>query len=210
MKKFISYVLIILIALSCLAMYKSIVPIFETICIDEANAIATRITNDGSSKVMKEYTYNDMFTIEKDENGNIQMINANVFVINQIQSYLSSYIQNAMDNNSSSTVRLALGSFTGIKMLSGIGTDIKIKLSSAGRINTNLKSEFEAQGINQTIHRIYLQLECKVDVLTPFNTIEQNISNQVLLAENVILGQVPDTYYNLQGMEAMDTLNVAQ
>ena len=49
-----------------------------------------------------------------------------------------------------------------------------------------------------------------MDILTPFNTITQNISNKVLLAENVIMGKVPETFYNLEGMSTMDTLNVTQ
>ena len=209
-KKLFFTLLVIIIALIYIIIYKSITPIFETICIDEANAIATRITNEGTTKIMKNHTYNEMFTIDKDNEGNIQMIKSNVFIINEIESDITSYIQDKIDNNSSSNVKLAIGSFTGIKILSGVGPKIKIKLNSAGRLNTNLKSEFVSQGINQTIHRIYFHIDCNVDILTPFNTITQNISNQVLLAENVILGKVPETFYNLEGMSTMDTLNVTQ
>ncbi len=209
-KKFGVFSLIIIISLVYMTIYKSIAPIFETICVDEANAIAMRITNEGTKRIMQGHTYNDMFTIDKDNEGNIQMIKSNVFVINQIEFNIASYIQETIDNNVSSDVKLALGSFTGIKILSGIGPKIKIKLSSAGRINTDLKSEFVSQGINQTIHRIYFYVDCNMDILTPFNTITQNISNKVLLAENVIMGKVPETFYNLEGMSTMDTLNVTQ
>ena len=85
-------------------------------------------------------------------------------------------------------------------MLSGRGPGVKIRISSIGNIETNLNSEFTSQGINQTLHRIYVDINCKVKVLTPFKDIERKITNKVLLAENVIVGNIPDTYYNLEGL----------
>lgn len=86
-------------------------------------------------------------------------------------------------------------------MLSGRGPGVKIRISSIGNIETDLESEFTSQGINQTLHRIYVDVSCNVKVLTPFKDIERNITNRVLLAENVIVGNIPDTYYNLEGLD---------
>ena len=85
-------------------------------------------------------------------------------------------------------------------MLSGRGPGVKIRISSIGNIETNLNSEFTSQGINQTLHRIHVDISCNVKVLTPFKDIERKITNKVLLAENVIVGNIPDTYYNLEGL----------
>ena len=49
-------------------------------------------------------------------------------------------------------------------------------------------------------------MDCNVAILTPFNTIEEKISNQVVLAENVIVGNIPSTYYNFNGMENDDQI----
>jgi len=97
---------------------------------------------------------------------------------------------------------LQFGSFTGFKLLSGRGPGVKIRISSIGDVETDLKSEFIAQGINQTLHRVYLQVKCTVNILTPFDNISRDITNQVLLAENVIVGNIPNTYYNFEGMES--------
>ena len=86
------------------------------------------------------------------------------------------------------------------KLLSARGPGVKIRISSIGNIETNLNSEFTSQGINQTLHRIYVDISCNVKVLTPFKDIERKITNKVLLAENVIVGNIPDTYYNLEGL----------
>lgn len=94
--------------------------------------------------------------------------------------------------------------------MAGKGPGVKIKISAIGDVETDLRSEFTAQGINQTLHRVYLQVKCKVDILTPFDDIEREIINQVLLLENVIVGHIPDTYYNLEGMTEDDVMEVMQ
>ena len=73
-----------------------------------------------------------------------------------------------------------------------------------------MRSEFSAQGINQTLHRVYLQVDCEVSVLTPYNTISENVSNQVLLIENVIVGKIPNTYYNLDGIDSSNLLDIIE
>ena len=102
------------------------------------------------------------------------------------------------------------GSFTGLKILSGRGPGIKIRISSVGDVATDLRSEFISQGINQTLHRVYLQVDTRVNILTPFDNIEKEISNQVLLMENVIIGEIPNTYYNLEGINNGDELEVIE
>lgn len=97
----------------------------------------------------------------------------------------------------------------GSKFFSGLGPDIQIKMMTDGTVETELKSEFKDAGINQTLHRIYLEVRCKVSILTPYDTIEETIKNQVLLAEGVIIGNIPDTYYNLEGLnddQMMETI----
>ncbi len=78
-------------------------------------------------------------------------------------------------------------------------------------METELRSEFTSQGINQTLHRVYLQVKCEVNILTPFDNISREITNQVLLMENVIVGNIPNTYYNLEGINgSSDALEVIE
>ncbi len=94
--------------------------------------------------------------------------------------------------------------------MSGMGPSIPMKLSTTGTVETSVRSEFESKGINQTIHRLYLDVECKVSILTPYNTIEDSITNQVVLIENVIVGLIPSTYYNLEGMDQSNLIDIVE
>ncbi len=102
------------------------------------------------------------------------------------------------------------GSFTGIRLLSGIGPDVPIKFIDTGVIETKVRSEFESAGINQTIHRIYLDLSCNVSLLTPYNVTEEFVTNEVMLIENVVVGLIPSTYYNLEGMDSSKALDILE
>ncbi len=188
----------------------AISPIFDTLCKDKAKSIATIISNEQATLVMREHVYDELFSIEKDNQGNIIMIKSNVGPINEIISDVAEKIQNEIDNKGRENIEIALGSFTGFKLLSGKGPGIHIRISSIGNVETDLKSEFTAQGINQTLHRVYLQVLCEISILTPYNNITEKISNQVLLAENVIVGKIPDTYYNLEGIDSSSVMEVME
>lgn len=202
-KKMRIIIIVLLIAIiTAKTILNAITPIFNTLCEERAKSIATIISNEEATNVMREHTYEDLFTIEKDSNGNITMIKSNVFTINEIISDVANNIQEQLDKKGKDNISIALGSFTGIKFLSGLGPDIKITISPVGNVETDLRSEFTAQGINQTLHRIYLQVKCEVSIVTPFESITKEIYNQVLLAENVIVGNIPNTYYNLEGINS--------
>lgn len=186
-------------------------PIFEQVSSYEAQKLATFVANDQTTKVMQNYNYDTMFTIEKDSEGNISMIQMNMYRVNIIISDIAYYIQEQMKQPKNSTVSIPMGNLLGIDLFSGYGPNIKMKVVLLGTVETDLRSEFIAKGINQTLHRVYLQIDCPVQILSSYKTLEENISNQFLIAENVIVGKIPSTYYNLEGFEkpedTMETIN---
>ena len=188
----------------------SVLPIFDTLCENEAKSIATIVSNEQATNVMREHSYDELFTIEKDSDGNITMIKSNVVPINEIISDVANKIQIELDNKGRDDIEIALGSFTGFKLLAGRGPGIEIRISTIGNVETDLRSEFTAQGINQTLHRVYLEVKCNVSILTPFDNIERQITNQVLLIENVIVGNIPSTYYNLEGLNQSDAIELVE
>lgn len=209
--KIMTIIIVITIAFSVVKLgLDAVLPMFDTLCENRAKSIATMVSNEQATNVMKKYTYDELFSIEKDANGNIAMIKSNIIPINEIISDVANKIQENMNNRGKEDIEIALGSFTGFKLLAGRGPGVKIKITTIGDVETDLKSEFISTGINQTLHRVYLQVKCKVNILTPFNSISKDITNQVLLVENIIVGNIPDTYYNLEGMNEGDAMEVLE
>ena len=67
-------------------------------------------------------------------------------------------------------------------------------MSTIGNVETELVSQFSHAGINQTLHRIYLDVTTDINITTPFKTIGSSYKTKVLLAESIIVGRVPDSY----------------
>ena len=196
--------------LTLIMVIKSINPILDQICKDSAKAKATIISNNMATEVMKRYDYEDFVKIYRNTNGTVSMLQSNIITINEVTSDVAVKIQEALMSDDESITDIKLGSFTGIRILSGLGPDINIKFIDTGSVETKVRSEFESSGINQTIHRIYLDVACKVSMLTPYNVVEETITNEILLAENVIVGLVPSTYYNLEGMDKSNALDIIE
>lgn len=173
-------------------------PIIESLCMDKAKKIATRVANEQASAIMSKYKYEDIIITVKDSDGNIQMLQTNVKSVNEINSDITLSVMEAFSQEKNSSISVYLGSMFGIKALSTTGPKLNIKIANVGNVETKLKSEFTAQGINQTLHRIYMEVECEVTMLTPYKVIKQEIASQVLIAESVIVGIVPDSYYNIE------------
>ncbi len=114
--------LILVIAFSTLKLIlDAVLPLFDDLCADKAKSIATIISNEEATAVMKDHTYDELFTIEKDSSGNVKMIKSNVIAINEIISDVPNRIQEKIDERGRENVEIALGTFTGIRMLAGRG-----------------------------------------------------------------------------------------
>lgn len=197
-KMFFMILMLVISSITSYKILKSIDPIFEGLCKAKAQSIATDITNRKSTDVLARYNYKDTVQMIKTEDGKNSVLKTDIVTINEIASDIAIEIQNELNDISKQTIEIPIGSLTGIKYLAGSGPRIKIKIISAGQIATDIKTEFESAGINQTVYRIYLNLECNVSILTSYKTMEETIQNQVLLVETVIMGDVPTTYLEME------------
>lgn len=205
--------LTIIILISILVSYnivKYIEPIIEAECIVKAKSIATTISNQQASLIMKNYKYEDLCSEIKDENGNIKMIKSNIIPVNEIVSNIAIKIQKELDKLEDEEIYIRLGTFTKSKLLAGRGPKVNFKISSIGNVETELKSEFTSCGINQTLHKIYLYIDCNVIIITPFSDVNQKITNQILIAEAVIIGNVPNSFYNIEGMKQDNLIDIIE
>ena len=87
---------------------KAVYPIFDTLCESKAKSIATIISNEEATNIMKEHSYDELFTIEKDTNNNIGMIKSNIIKINEITSDIALRIQKRIDEIEKDNIEIAL------------------------------------------------------------------------------------------------------
>ena len=89
----------------------AVYPIFDTLCESKAKSIATIISNEEATNVMKDYSYDELFTVEKDTNNNITMIKSNIKAINEITSTIAVRIQNRINDTERENIEIALREF---------------------------------------------------------------------------------------------------
>lgn len=111
-RKMTTMLVILIIAFSTVKLIlDAVLPIFDTLCENRAKSIATMISNEQATNVMKQHTYDELFKIEKDKDGNITMIQSNVIPINEIISDVANKIQEEIDNQGRGNIEIALRKF---------------------------------------------------------------------------------------------------
>lgn len=208
--KFSIYFIFIIILCFLILFIKMAYPVFIATCKNRAKSIAVNTLNKEVNSVMIMYNYDDLVEIERDESGMISYISAKIIPINELVAKITKNIQESIDSSPSTYVNLNLGTVTGFSSLAKISPKILIKVEQAGNIETKINSHFEAMGINQTVHRIYLDVKCTIGILTPFESISENVHLDILLTETVIVGEVPANYYNFDNLGFDDVLNMVE
>ena len=141
--------------------------------------------------------FKDFVTITRNDNNDITMISSNSALVNLLARNTAIMSQSKINAIKAFAVNIPLGTLSGIPLLSERGPTVNVTVSPIGTVNCTFTSTFETAGINQTLHRIYIHVESKVDLIMPTSHLEVQTSTPVLISESVIIGTVPDTF--LQG-----------
>ena len=144
--------------------------------------------------------YNDLISISKDNNGKIILMQVNAKNTNKLNNDIVNDIQSNLNKNTKIQCYIPFGNFSGIPILSGLGPNLKINIVPIGNIHTEFFSQFVSVGINQSFHKIYINIAVEVCVLLPLYTQNIFVKNQVLVAETIIIGEVPTTYLNTDNL----------
>jgi len=190
---------------------KLIEPSLIAMCEIRANSIGVSMSTKAVKQVMEEVGYDlKLINLEKDNEGNIIALNANVVEMNYISSLIGSRTQQMYNELEDTYVQIPIGNFTGNALLAGRGPKIRVKIVPVGTVGSDFKTEFVSTGINQTRHRMYLQVISNMRVIAPFSTKTIKVVNNVNVSETVLIGDVPNSYYNLEGVDniADDSLNL--
>ena len=197
--KAVVFFLIVIITM-ILIYYKSI-PVIETVCKYTSTSIARQISIESTEEVIKDVTYKNLVELTQNSNGEILAITANTIELNKLSGKITENISNKLNNIEDRFVKVPISSIFRMGLISGYGPDIKLAIVPTGSVISKFKSKFEAAGINQTKHTISVEIITKVRLIAPFYTSSEQYVNEITVAETIIVGNVPDTYYNITGVE---------
>lgn len=187
---------------------KNIVPTVMGSSIAQVRAITTNAVNVAATSVLNGgVTYDELFEVKFDNSGKITMIQANSPRINTIAREIANLAQANLDALGTQEISIAVGTFTGLALLTGFGPDVTIKIVPIGTANCDFVSYFQSAGINQTSHKIYIDVYADVNIITPIDEPTVHVKAEILVCENVIVGEIPDTYLSMFDKSDMLNLN---
>ena len=138
--------------------------------------------------------YNVLIHLEKDETGRVAALESNMAAFNRLRSQIADEILRRLSEVSTSELSIPVGTLTGSTLLAGRGPCIRVRMQAVGSTDASLRNAFSAAGINQTRHQIFLDVDVYMSILLPGMKTSTKVSNEIAVAETVIVGGVPDTY----------------
>lgn len=159
------------------------------------NAV-TRIVNDAVDHTLaaEAISYDDMITLQKDSSGQITALTSNSVEMNRLRTRILDEVVSQVDILDSKTLGVPLGNLTGLATLSDKGPMLPVKVLSVASAEGSFSNQFTDAGINQSYHKVVLDVTVNVKLLIPGGTVETTVSTQVNVAETIIVGKVPDAY----------------
>ncbi|MDF2672644.1 MAG: yunB [Clostridiales bacterium] len=172
-------------------------PIMLAVCDSEARYVSTETIN---STIREEFgnkiSYDDLMTIKTDKDGNVVMIQANTVELNRIGSQIALSVQEKIRGIGVRGVKIPIGVILKNDLFAYYGPKVKFNMLPMGSVITSYRSEFQAAGINQTRHIVYLDVTANVQVVVPIARNSIAVTSSIPIAESIIVGKVPNTYAN--------------
>ena len=157
------------------------------------HAVLTQLGEEG-------VTYSDFVTIQRDSSGSITALTTNTAELNQLRAELVGVVLEALDGVDVSQIQIPLGSLVDLDLLWGLGPTMKVHAMTVGTVEGTFQSQFSSAGVNQTLHKIDLELAVPLTLMLPGGAVEAVCENQIPIAETVIVGQVPQVFLHNVGL----------
>ena len=156
------------------------------------NRIVVAAVNDAVESGRIDYA--QLVDFDKDADGHVTALRSNMAAFNRLQASIADDILQRMAEVSSTDLAIPIGTLTGSPLLAGRGPCLRVRMQSVGTATARFDNQFSSAGINQPRHRIILDVDVHVSILLPGLTTYTKVSNEISVAETVIVGGVPETY----------------
>ena len=169
------------------------------IAVSDASDIVTVQINNAIAEIMAEGNYDqDSFVdFQKNAAGEVTAISSNMARINTLSAEILDKVVGATENRTL-MVSIPLGNLTGISLLMGRGPGVPVQILMLTSSHVEFQNNIVTAGINQTKHQINLEVIVDIDILIPWGTENTQVVTELMIADTVVVGKVPETYLNMQ------------
>lgn len=159
------------------------------------------LTNDAIAKQIAEgvIQYDRIVYFEKDLDGRITALKTNMSEVNRLKTDILNLINDEILALDTSDIGIPMGSLFLPELFSGKGPAIPVRILSIRNSDATFASKFSQAGINQTLHQLTMVVSVDVAVLVLGQTSSFTVNSEVVVAETVIVGEVPSTFLQTGG-----------
>lgn len=187
---------------------RNVKPLVFSLAEARSAAMASRVLSGAMAEALGDgIGYDELMNVRMDEKGQVALLSANTVRMNLLADRAGEAALRRLENMSSERVSVPLGAALGLTLLAGSGPLIPVSVVPVGSIGTNFATEFEACGINQTRHKVYLQLTASIRIVIPTGAKTTQVTANMLVAESIIVGAVPEGFVGYDLTE--EELNLA-
>ena len=147
-------------------------------------------------------SYADLIRIHRDSSGAISSLTTDMAALNLLRTELVDQVLVTLQGVDVSIVEIPLGSLFDSELVWARGPAIQAHAMWVGTVSAEFESQFSAAGVNQTIHRIWMEVSVPLTVLLPGGGVEVPVDTRLCITETVIVGKVPNTYLNWDQLSA--------
>lgn len=171
-------------------------PLVKSAASNRAEVAAALLINEAILEELNKNNdeYSKIIFVDKDQNGKIISVNTDMAKVNFLKSAVTAKVQQKMKSTKKNDFGIPLGTLTGTALLNGRGPKIPLKVNLKDSIETNFRSNFESAAINQTKHQLFLDISAKICAFVPGYPVNTEVNSSVLIAETVLLGDVPSFF----------------
>ena len=141
--------------------------------------------------------FSHMTYLEKDVNGNITAVRTNTAEMNCLKSEIMELLGEEMPELDAQELGVPIGSILLPDYFAGQGVRLPVRVVALSSSDASFSTTFESAGINQSIQRVVLNVRITLTVLSPAGTQEIDVDSDVIVAETIVVGTVPNSYVNL-------------
>ena len=169
--------------------------------------IKTQVDNQASDAINEaigeqidsgEIAYDKMVSVDKGANGSIAAVRTNIAEINRLKTGVLKRVDERLENLSEEKLSVPMGNVLLPELLSGEGPQIPVRVLAVRTSDAVFRNSFDSAGINQTLHRITIDIHVVITVMTWTGTMQIAVDSAVVAAETVIVGTVPTTYFGME------------
>ena len=193
------FLFVVILVLLFFALDSQLRPVLQSAAQSQATILSTKAINDAVTEELAKQGigYEDLVHVTQTSEGKVTSIESDVVHINQMKSQITSAIQDRFSASDIQDAGIPLGNLFNNSFMAGRGPRIPLKITLTGTVIADLQSNFSSAGINQTKHELTLSVRAIVYIMMPGYYTTAEITTNFLVAETVIVGEVPDSFTNV-------------